>query len=149
MVGLEENRDDSRRLDNPAGRGKRVVIHHTMSKATLGWMAFLQIPFAFLVQRFRPWQHGDLDSARAEILKELSIRDPPDSRQVRFPIGSLRRRGRHVWFSVWSSRNSRSRVVHPLGREWKESGENDNESRNQSRHTHVSLPPIAGPQVLK
>src|SRR6266571_3073312 len=140
MIRLEENRNDSRGLDNPAGRGMRVEIRHAVPEATLGWMAFLQVSLALLVKRFRPRQHGNLNSSRTEVLEISAVSGPPDSGQIRLAIRRLRRRGREVRFSVRRPRNPRGGVVQPLRGEWNVRRENDDESRNRSRNGHVSLP---------
>src|SRR5438105_8967035 len=140
MIRLEENRKDARTLDNPAGRLVTVEIRHAVPEATLGWMAFLQVSFALLVERFRPRQHGDLNSTRAEVLEIFRVSGLPDSGQIRLAIQGLRRPRREVRFSVRGSRNPRSGIVQPLRGEWSERREKDDQSQNRSRTRHVGLP---------
>src|SRR5213593_4134384 len=140
MIRLEENRNDSGSLDNPAGRGMGVEIRHAVPEATLRWMAFLQVSLALLVERFRPRQHGNINSTRAEVLEILAVSGPPDSGQIRLAIRGLRRRGREVRFSVRRSRNPRGGVVQPLRGEWNEGRKKDDNSPSRSRNGHVSLP---------
>src|SRR5438132_14379723 len=99
MVRLEQNRNHSGSLDDPPRRLMVVEIDHAVSETTLGWMPLLQVGLPLLVQRFRPWQHGNLNAARAEILEISGVR-PPDSGQIGLPIRCPWRRSRQVGFSV-------------------------------------------------
>src|SRR2546428_3226955 len=140
MIRLEQNRNDAGTLDNPAGRLVRVEIRHAVPQAMLGWMAFLQVFLALLIQRFRPRQHGDLDSTRAEVLEIPGVSGLPDSGQIRLAIRRLRRRGREVRFSVRRSRNPGGWVMQPLCGQWHARRWKDYESHNRSRTRHVGLP---------
>src|SRR5439155_15439418 len=140
MIRLEENRNDSGSLDNPAGRGMRVEIRHAVPETTLRWMTFLQVFLALLVERFRPRQHGNIHSTSAEVLEIFAVGGPPDSGQIRLATRGLRHRGREVRFSVRRSRNPRSGIVQPLRGEWNEGRKKDDNSPNRPRNGHVSLP---------
>src|SRR5215467_10823422 len=101
IICLEENCNDLRSLNNLAGRGNGIEIHHAVPEATLGRMPFLQVSLTLLIQRFRRWQHGNLNSIYAEVLKIFeAVPGGPDSGKVGLAIRSSRRRGRQVRFSV-------------------------------------------------
>src|SRR5207302_4659408 len=95
---------------------------------------------ALLVERFRPRQHGDLNSTRAEVLEIFRVSGLPNSGQIRLAIRGLRSRRRAVRLSVRGSRNPRSGIVQPLRGEWSERREKDDQSQNRSRTRHVGLP---------
>src|SRR5438105_5297997 len=105
MICLEENRNHSRSLDDLARRANRIEIRDAVPETTLRWMAFLQVSLALLVERFRPWQHRNLNSTRAEVLEIFAIGYCPDSRQIRLAIRGFRRGGREVRLSVGCPRN--------------------------------------------
>src|SRR5207249_1699173 len=84
IICLEENCNDLRSLDNLAGRGNGIEIHHAVPETTFGRMPLLQVSLTLLVQRFRRWQHGNLNSICAEVLKISNVGVPhgPDSGKV-------------------------------------------------------------------
>src|SRR5262245_30915849 len=130
IICFEENCNDLRSLDNLAGRGNGIEIHHAVPEATLGRMPFLQVSLTLLVQRFRRWQHGNLKSICGEVLKisNVGVTHGPDSRKVGLAIRSSRRRGRQIRFSVGSPRNPWRGVILPLCGHWhRQRGENDRE----------------------
>src|SRR5262249_42923289 len=93
-------------------------------------MPLLQVSLTLLVQRFRRWQHGNLNSICGEVLKisNVGVPDGPHSRKVRLAIRSSRRRGRQVGFPVRSPRNPWRGVILPLGGQWhRQRGEDDHE----------------------
>src|SRR5207249_6261294 len=141
IIGLEKNRNDLRSLDNLARRRYRIEIRHAVAEAALGRMAFLQVRFALLVERFCRRQHGNLNSIGAQVLKIfVAVPDCPDARQVRLAIRSLGRRSREVRFSIRRPRNPGCGVVLPLCREWNGRPQKNDESQNRSRNCHISLP---------
>src|SRR5881296_1013308 len=105
----------------------RIKIRYAVTEASLGGMALLEVSFAFLIELFSPRQHGNVDSTRAEVLKESGV-------APRGPYaGKIR-------FSVRRSRNPRRGIVQPLCGEWNRRRDKDNQSQNGSSSDHVSLP---------
>src|ERR1035438_6021481 len=98
----------------------RVEIRHAVREAALGWMASLEVILARLIERFRPWRHGDFNSTRTEVLEvfAVAVSGNPYSGQIRLAVLGLRRRGREIGFSGGCSRNPRSWVMQPLRGEW-------------------------------
>src|SRR5438046_6474637 len=119
----------------------RIEIRYPVTEASLGGMALLQVSFAFLIELFRPRQHGNLDSSRAEVLKESGVAPRgPYAGKIRLSVRRPRRRGRQVRFSVRRSRNPGRGIVQPLCGEWDRRRDKDNQSQNGSSSDHVSLP---------
>src|SRR5438094_9821789 len=119
----------------------RIEIRYAVSEASLGGMALLQVYFAFLIELFRPRQHGDVESSGAEVLKESGIAPRgPYAGKIRLSVRRPRRRGRQVRFSVRRSRNPGRGIVQPLCGEWDRRRDKDNQSQNGSSSDHVSLP---------
>src|SRR5207249_2755450 len=87
----------------------RIEIRYAVTEASLGGMALLQVSFAFLIELFRPRQHGNLDSSRAEVLKESGVAPRgPYAGKIRLSVRRPRCRGRQIRFSVPAFAESRA-----------------------------------------
>src|SRR5207247_10150483 len=119
----------------------RIEIRYAVTEASLGGMALLQVSFAFVIELFRPRQHGNLGSTRAEVLKESGVAPRgPYAGKIRFSVRRPRRRGRQVRFSVRRSRNPGRGIVQPLCGEWDRRRDKDNQSQKKSSKGHPILP---------